>query len=69
MERVREYADRNPRATQQELERQARIEACGAKNQETFAHALQSGLVEASLISSANTQAVSVSERAVTVKE
>lgn len=69
VERVREYAEKNPNASQAALERQARIEACGARNQETFAHALKDGLAEASRIIDAQAALVTVSERAVKPKE
>lgn len=62
VERVREYAERNPNATQRELERQARIEACGARNQETFAHALNDGLAEVGRIVSDKAGMVQVAE-------
>lgn len=69
VERVREYAALNPNASQKELERQARIEACGARNQETFAHALTDGLTEASRIVGAKADMVTVVESGSTAKE
>jgi len=69
VERVREYAALNPNASQRELERQARIEACGARNQETFAHALTEGLTEASRIVGAKADSVAVAESGATIKE
>jgi hypothetical protein len=69
VERVREYAEMNPQASQRELERQARIEACGARNQETFANALKDGLSEASRIVNAQADSVAVAESAADAKE
>lgn len=63
VERVREYALKNPNASQKELERQVRIEACGAVNQETFARTLCDGFSEVGKIIEEKTAVVTVSER------
>lgn len=68
VERVQEYAEQHPYASQAALERQARIEACGARNQETFARALTDGLTEVGKVIDERASHVTVSERSVDTK-
>jgi hypothetical protein len=60
--RVREYSLKNPTASRAEYERQVRIEACGAKNQETFAQALEDGFAEVGRIADEAANSVRVAE-------